>query len=201
MIRTKAMLISAAAAACLAGVAASSIGAAAAATSTTSTSTSTTTSPATTAPTTTPATITVNGAAIVTVDPSADVATQNAGYLGALGSAVTNAKTKATALATQVGDTLGAVQNITEQSSYSGGDFCGNPSVPGRRVVQGIGTRRRPDGGLAQEEEAPRELQAQGSGAERRRRRPDDLLDRGRCHGHLRDGARLNGRHDGDARR
>lgn len=122
MIRTKAMLISAAAAACLAGVAASSIGAAAAATSTTSTSTS----PTTTAPTTMPATITVNGAAIVTVDPSADVATQNAGYLGALGSAVTNAQTKATALATQVGDTLGAVQNITEQSSYSGGDFCGN---------------------------------------------------------------------------
>ena len=124
MIRTKAMLISAAAAACLAGVAASSIGAAAAATSTTSTST--TTSPTTTAPTTTPATITVNGAAILTVDPSADVATQNAGYLGALGSAVTNAQTKATALATQAGDTLGAVQNITEQSSYSGGDFCGN---------------------------------------------------------------------------
>jgi hypothetical protein len=126
MIRTKAMLISAAAAACLAGVAASSIGAAAAATSTTSTSTSTSTSPSTTAPATTPATITVNGAAIVTVDPSADAATQNAGYLGALGSAVTNAQTKATALATQVGDTLGAVQNITEQSSYSGGDFCGN---------------------------------------------------------------------------
>ena len=54
------------------------------------------------------------------------MATQNAGYLGALGSAVTNAQTKATALATQVGDALGAVQNITEQSSYSGGDFCGN---------------------------------------------------------------------------
>ena len=137
MIRTKAMLISAAAAACLAGVAASSIGAAAAATSTTSTSTSTTTSPATTAPTTTPATITVNGAAIVTVDPSADVATQNAGYLGALGSAVTNAKTKATALATQVGDTLGAVQNITEQSSYSGGDFCGNRVFVGAASSKG----------------------------------------------------------------
>jgi uncharacterized protein YggE len=135
MIRTKAMLVSAAAAACLAGVAASSIGAAAAATSTTSTST--TTSPATTAPTTTPATITVNGAAIVTVDPSADVATQNAGYLGALGSAVTNAQTKATALATQVGDTLAAVQNITEQSSYSGGDFCGNRVFVGAATSKG----------------------------------------------------------------
>ena len=133
MIRTKAMLISAAAAACLAGVAASSIGAAAAATSTTSTSTS----PTTTSPTATPATITVNGAAIVTVDPSADVATQNAGYLGALGSAVTNAQTKATALATQVGDTLGAVQNITEQSSYSGGDFCGNRVFMGAASSKG----------------------------------------------------------------
>jgi hypothetical protein len=133
MIRTKTMLIAAAAAACLAGVAASSIGAAAAATSTTST----TTSPTTTSPTTTPATITVNGAAIVTVDPSADVATQNAGYLAALGSAVTNAQTKATALATQVGDTLGAVQNITEQSSYSGGDFCGNRVFLGAATSKG----------------------------------------------------------------
>ena len=135
MIRTKTMLIAAAAAACLAGVAASSIGAAAAATSTTSTST--TTSPTTTSPTTTPATITMNGAAIVTVDPSADVATQNAGYLTALGSAVTNAQTKATALATQVGDTLGAVQNITEQSSYSGGDFCGNRVFLGAATSKG----------------------------------------------------------------
>jgi len=88
-------------------------------------------------PTTTPATITVNGAAIVTVDPSADAATQNAGYLGALGSAVTNAQTKATALATQVGDTLGAVQNITEQSSYSGGDFCGNRVFLGAATSKG----------------------------------------------------------------
>jgi uncharacterized protein YggE len=79
----------------------------------------------------------VNGAAIVTVDPSADVATQNAGYLAALGSAVTNAQTKATALATQVGDTLGAVQNITEQSSYSGGDFCGNRVFLGAATSKG----------------------------------------------------------------
>jgi hypothetical protein len=143
MIRTKAMLISAAAAACLAGVAASSIGPAAAATSTTATSTST--SPTTTSPTATPATITVNGAAIVTVDPSADVATQNAGYLTALGTAVTNARTKATALATQVGDTLGAVQNVTEQSNYSGGDYCGN------RVFMGAATSKgsTPPGGPA----------------------------------------------------
>src|SRR5579863_1896865 len=137
MIRTKAMLIAVAAAACIAGVAASSIGAAAAATSTTSTSTSTTTSPASTSPTATPATITINGAAVVTVDPSADVATQNADYLAALGSAVTNAQTKATALAIQVGDTLGAVQNITEQSSYSGGDFCGNRVFLGAATSKG----------------------------------------------------------------
>jgi len=144
MIRTKAMLISAAAAACLAGVAASSIGPAAAATSTTSTST--TTSPTTTAPAATPATITVNGASIVTVDPNADVATQNAGYLAALGTAVTNARTKATTLATQVGDTLGAVQNVTEQSNYSGGDFCGNRVFVGAATSKGSTPAGRPAG-------------------------------------------------------
>jgi uncharacterized protein YggE len=127
MIRSKAMLVSAAAAACLAGVAAGSIGAAQANTATTSTTTS---------PTAAPATITVNGAAISTVDPSADVATQHAGYLAALGNAVTDAQTKATALATQVGDKLGTVENLTEQSSYSGGGFCGN------RVFASVGAAK-----------------------------------------------------------
>jgi uncharacterized protein YggE len=58
---------------------------------------------------------------------------------------VTNARTKATALATQVGDTLGAVQNVTEQSNYSGGDFCGN------RVFLGAATSKgsTPAGGPA----------------------------------------------------
>jgi len=123
MIRTRAMLVSATAAACLAGVAAGSIGAAQATTASTGT-TGTTGTTATTA-TSTPATITVNGAAIATVDTSVDVATQHAAYLTALGNAVSDAQTKANALATQVGDKLGAVQNLTEQSSYSGGGFCG----------------------------------------------------------------------------
>jgi hypothetical protein len=128
MIRTKAMLVSAAAAACLAGVAAGSIGAAQADTSTTATTTS---------PSPSPATITVNGAAIATVDPSANVATQHAGYLAALGSAVTDAQTKATALATQIGDKLGTVENLTEQSSYSGGGFCGNRVFASTGVAKG----------------------------------------------------------------
>jgi uncharacterized protein YggE len=128
MIRTKAMLVSAAAAACLAGVAAGSIGAAQADTSTTATTTS---------PSPSPATITVNGAAIATVDPSANVATQHAGYLAALGSAVTDAQTKATALATQIGDKLGTVENLTEQSNYSGGGFCGNRVFASTGVAKG----------------------------------------------------------------
>jgi hypothetical protein len=74
---------------------------------------------------------------MVTVDPSAGVAAQNAGYLAALGTAVTNAQAKATTLATQVGDTLGAVQNVTEQSSYSGGDFCGNRVFSGAAASKG----------------------------------------------------------------
>jgi uncharacterized protein YggE len=129
MIRTKAMLVSAAAAACLAGVAAGSIGAAQATTSTSATTTS---------PSPTPATITVNGAAIATVDPNADVATQHAAYLTALGSAVTDAQTKATALATQVGDKLGTVENLTEQSSYSGGGFCANRIFASTGVAKGV---------------------------------------------------------------
>ena len=124
MIRTRAMLVSATAAACLAGVAAGSIGAAQATTASTG-NTGTTGTTATTG-TSTPATITVNGAAIATVDTTTSVAAQHAAYLTALGNAVTDGQTKANALATQVGDKLGAVQTLTEQSSFSGGGFCGN---------------------------------------------------------------------------
>jgi uncharacterized protein DUF541 len=136
MIRTRALLVSATAAACLAGVAAGSIGAAQA---TTSTGTTGTTGATATPGTSTPATITVNGAAIATVDTSADVAAQHAAYLTALGNAVTDAQTKANALATQVGDKLGAVQTLTEQSSYSGGGFCGNRVFMGASgVAKGV---------------------------------------------------------------
>jgi len=72
-----------------------------------------------------PATVTVNGAGFVTADASASAATFQADYLTALGSALSDAKTKATMLATGSGDTLGAVQNITEQSNDNGG--CASP--------------------------------------------------------------------------
>ena len=99
MFRSKVAL---AAAACLAGVVSGSIAVAQA-----DNTTGTTAAP----------TITVNGAGLVTVDSSASASSVQASYLTALGSAMTDAKAKATALSAQVGDTVGAVQNITEQSS------------------------------------------------------------------------------------
>jgi len=111
MIRTKAAL---AVAACLAGVVSGSIAGAQADTGSTG---STGTTGATSA---TAATITVNGAGTLTVDSSAPRATVQASYLTALGGALTDAHTKASALAAQIGDTLGAVENITEQSNDIG---------------------------------------------------------------------------------
>lgn len=143
MIRTRAMLVSATAAACLAGVAAGSIGAAQA----TSTGTTGTTGATSATATATPATVTVNGAAIATVDTTTDVATQHAAYLTALGNAVTDAKTKAGMLATQVGDTLGAVQSLTEQSSFSGGNYCGRVIMGAAGYAKGapsVAPSRRP---------------------------------------------------------
>ena len=149
MIRTRAMLVSATAAACLAGVAAGSIGAAQATTASTgNTGTTGTTGATATTGTSTPATITVNGAAIATVDTTTSVAAQHAAYLTALGNAVTDAQTKANALATQVGDKLGAVQTLTEQSSFSGGGFCGNRVFMGAsgvaKGVPSVAPARRP---------------------------------------------------------
>jgi uncharacterized protein YggE len=112
MIRSRVAL---AAAACLAGVVSGSLAVAQADTGATGSS----------GTTATPATITVNGSGAVTIDSSASSATIQASYLTALGSAMTDAKTKATALSAQVGDTLGAVQNITEQSSD--GYACSGP--------------------------------------------------------------------------
>ncbi len=71
------------------------------------------------------ATITVNGSGRFTADQTASTATFQADYLTALGNALLGAKTKATMLATQSGDSLGAVQNITEQSNDNGG--CASP--------------------------------------------------------------------------
>jgi uncharacterized protein YggE len=74
------------------------------------------------------ATIVVNGAGFDTVDASTPTATMQTDYLGALESALTDAHTKAAALAAAVGDTLGAAQNITEQSNDSNG-CSGGPMV------------------------------------------------------------------------
>ncbi len=111
MIPSKAAL---AIAACLAGVVSGSIAAAQADTSSTGAT-------GTTGTTGTPATITVNGAAPATADSNDTTATVEASYLAALGNALTDAHTKAAALASAVGDTLGSVENITEQSSDNGG--------------------------------------------------------------------------------
>jgi hypothetical protein len=114
MLRTKTVLAAGAAALVVAAV--GSLGAAQADTTGASGTTGATGSNAVS-----PATITVNGAGFVTADASASQATFQADYLTALGNALSDAKTKATMLATQSGDTLGVVQNITEQSNDNGG--------------------------------------------------------------------------------
>jgi hypothetical protein len=126
MIRTKAAL---AVAACLAGVISGSIAAAQADTSSTGAT-------GTTGATSTPASITVNGAGTISVDSSASKATLQASYLTALGSAVSDAQAKATALTAQIGDTLGVVENITEQSS-DGGGFCSGPVFAAAGTAKG----------------------------------------------------------------
>ena len=123
MIRTKAAL---AVAACLAGVISGSIAAAQADTSSTGAT-------GTTGATSTPASITVNGAGTISVDSSASKATLQASYLTALGSAVSDAQAKVTA---QIGDTLGVVENITEQSS-DGGGFCSGPVFAAAGTAKG----------------------------------------------------------------
>ncbi len=71
------------------------------------------------------ATITINGAGFANVDPNAPTATMQSDYLGALESALGDAHTKAVAIAAAAGEALGAVQNITEQSTDSEG--CSGP--------------------------------------------------------------------------
>jgi hypothetical protein len=115
MIRTKTAL---AVAACIAGVASGSI-AAAQADSTGSTGTTGATGG-------TPATITVNGAGTISADSSDSSATLQASYLTALGSALADAHTHAATLAAAAGDTLGVVENITEQSN-DGASICSGP--------------------------------------------------------------------------
>jgi uncharacterized protein YggE len=110
MIRTKAAL---AVVACMAGVISGSIAVAQADSSSTGPTGATGTSGAA-------ATITVNGSGAVTADPSVTGSAAQADYLIALGDALTDAHTHATTLAGAIGDTLGAVENITEESNDEG---------------------------------------------------------------------------------
>jgi uncharacterized protein YggE len=72
-----------------------------------------------------PATITMNGSGSLTLDAGASTSDVSSGYLSALTAALGDAHTKAVALATAVGDTLGAVENVTEQSTDDG--LCSGP--------------------------------------------------------------------------
>ncbi len=70
-------------------------------------------------------TIVVNGSDTITIDPNSSNATQQSTYQTALGDAITNAHQKATFIAGQIGVTLGAVTNVTEQSDSS--NICSSP--------------------------------------------------------------------------
>ena len=114
MFRTRAALVTAA---CLAGAISGSVAIAQA---------DSTGSTGSTAATSVPATITVNGAGDFSVDSTASTATIQADYLTALSSALTDAHTHASTLSAAVGDTLGVVQNITEESN-EGNTACSGP--------------------------------------------------------------------------
>jgi len=123
MLCSKPMLLVATAA--LAAAVSGGVAAANASTGTTGTTgatgtTGTTGTTGATVATATPATIIVNGAGFATIDPNASSATMQAEYLTALQGALADAHTKASALAGEVGDTLGVVQNVTEQSNDTG---------------------------------------------------------------------------------
>ena len=128
MLRTKTVLATATAA--LVAAVGGSLGAAQADTTGPSGTTG-----ATGATTVSAATITVNGAGFVTADQSEPASTFHADYLTALGDALTDAKAKATLLAAQAGDTLGAVQNIVEQSNDNSG--CASPLFAASGVAKG----------------------------------------------------------------
>jgi Protein of unknown function (DUF541) len=107
-------------AACLAGALGSSL-AAAQADSTSSLVTGATGATGATAA----ATITMNGSDSITLDSGASESTISSSYLSALNAALGDAHTKAAALSEAVGDTLGAVENVTEQSTDDG--LCSGP--------------------------------------------------------------------------
>ena len=71
------------------------------------------------------ATITTNGSGSLTLAAGASSGDVSSGYLSALTTALGDAHTKAVALSTAVGDTLGAVENVTEQSTDD--ELCSGP--------------------------------------------------------------------------
>ena len=71
------------------------------------------------------ATITMNGSGTVTLAAGASSSAISAAYLSALTAALGDAHTKAADLSGAVGDTLGAVENITEESTDDG--LCSSP--------------------------------------------------------------------------
>src|SRR5581483_8452636 len=92
-----------------------------------------------------PATVTVNGAGLETVASQASASTFQSAYMSALSAAMSDAHTKAVALASQAGDTLGAVQTITEQSNDGNG--CSGPmfyAAGGARSAPGAPMPRKP---------------------------------------------------------
>lgn len=111
MIRSRAAL---AVAACLAGALGSSIAAAQADSQGATGATGATGSAGVAA------TITVNGSATATLATDSSSSAASTAYLGALTNALSAAHTKAVALSSAVGDSLGVVENITEQSNNSG---------------------------------------------------------------------------------
>ena len=120
-----------AAAACLAGVLAGSIAAAQADTGSTGATGATGSSAVA-------ATITVNGSATATLASDASSTAINSAYLTALSSALSAAHTKAVALSGAVGDTLGTVENITEQSNNSG--LCSSGPVAFAKGAPSVAT-------------------------------------------------------------
>jgi Protein of unknown function (DUF541) len=91
--------------------------------------------------------ISVNGAGSANVPNGASTAQQQAAYDQALAAAITDAQTKARAVAQQLSLTLGPVQTFTEQSyDYLG--YCGFAVFAGAPAAAGVGTAtpRAPSG-------------------------------------------------------
>ena len=84
-----------------------------------------TTSSTSTTTATTPNTIVVNGTDTIAAVADSSAADDQSTYQTALASAITDAQTKASLIANQIGATLGSITNVTENSDSS--DLCQGP--------------------------------------------------------------------------